>query len=72
MKALALAGAVVLAVSVAGCSSMQGIATKYAEHVCSLPPYDRALLRGAVDNATYPHRVRVECAGTPEWEDLEK
>lgn len=50
-----------LAVTLTGCTTPVGLATKYVDKVCQLPPLERELLRQNADSATFPHKIRVEC-----------
>ena len=53
---------VLLALLFAGCSVQKRI-SGVVDKVCDMPADDRSLMRDAIDTATYPHQIRINCDG---------
>lgn len=46
----------------AACSTVKDYAKEVTDKVCSMNVEDREALRTTVDAATFPNKIRVECA----------
>ncbi len=61
MKVLRIMSACLLVAVLAGCTTTQYLKSG-VNRVCNAEPAERALLRLKVDQATAPHKLRLECA----------